>query len=101
MIRQLMRWSRTRSRRATSRLRITVHTRAGCTCCQKAIELLRRYQRNHGFSIEEIDVDTDPTLAERYNTEIPVITIDGKVRFRGIVNPALFERLLIAEGRNR
>jgi hypothetical protein len=30
---------------------------------------------------------------------VPVVAVDGKVRFRGVVNPALLERLLIAEGR--
>jgi hypothetical protein len=48
-----------------------------------------------------VDVDSDPELAGRYDTLVPVVAIDGKVRFKGMVNPVLFERLLVAEARGR
>jgi hypothetical protein len=32
---------------------------------------------------------------------VPVVAVNGKVRFRGVVNPALLERLLRAESRDR
>ena len=32
-----------------------------------------------------------------HGTSVPVVAIDGKVRFRGVVNPVLLERLLKAE----
>jgi glutaredoxin len=76
----------------------TVYTREGCGCCDKALALLRDRQRRHGFRIEEVDIDADPELVARYNLEVPVIALDGKVRFRGVVNPALLERLLRGEG---
>jgi glutaredoxin len=82
-------------------LTFTVYTRARCCCCHKALDLLRDYQARHGFAIEEIDIDGDPELAARYDTEVPVVAVDGKVRFRGVVNPALLDRLLAAERRNR
>jgi glutaredoxin len=82
-----------------SHLKFTVYTRAQCCCCHKALELLRDYQRRHGFSIEEVDIDADPQLRTRYDTDVPVVAIQGKVRFRGIVNRALLERLLVAEMR--
>jgi hypothetical protein len=47
-----------------------------------------------------VDVDTDPELAAQYGTEVPVIAVNGKVRFRGAVNPVLLKRLLDAEKRN-
>ena len=40
----------------------------------------------------------DPELAAKYGNEVPVVAVNGKVRFRGVVNPALLERLLTAEG---
>ena len=82
-------------------LTFTVYTRAQCCCCHKALDLLRDYQARWGFAIEEVDVDGDPDLVAKYNTEVPVVAVDGKVRFRGVVNPALLERLLTAESRDR
>jgi glutaredoxin len=93
----LRRWSR--SRRKASHLEITVYTRAQCCCCHKALDLLKEYQAQHEFTIHTIDIDADPELARRYDTEVPVVAVNGKVRFKGVVNPVLFERLLEAESR--
>ena len=44
--------------------------------------------------IEEVDIDTDPQLVERFGTCVPVVEIDGVVRFRGRVNDVLLRRLI-------
>lgn len=77
----------------------SLSTRAGCGCCDKAMKVLKEAQRRFGFAIEEVDIDRDPDLLAKFNTEVPVVTVNGKVRFRGVVNPALLERLLVAESR--
>jgi glutaredoxin len=82
-------------------LTFTVYSRAQCGCCTKALTQLKAAQRRFGFAIEEVDIDNDPELAAKFNTEVPVIAVDGKIRFRGVVNPALLERLLMAESQNR
>ena len=84
----------------TEHLTFTVYSRADCCCCHKALDLLKEYQARSGFTVEEIDIDTDPDLVAKYNTEVPVVAVNGKVRFRGIVNPAFLKRLLLAESRN-
>ncbi len=84
----------------TRHLTFTVYTRAECCCCHKALDLLRLRQPRWGFAIEEIDVDTDPDLRAKYDTEVPVVAVNGKVRFRGVVNPALLDRLLTAESQD-
>jgi glutaredoxin len=86
------------SRKATH-LTITVYSRARCGCCEKAMKVLNEAQRRFGFAIEEVDIDHDPDLVAKYNTEVPVVALNGKVRFRGVVNPALLERLLVAKSR--
>ena len=88
-----------RPRSRAQHLTFTVYTRAQCCCCHKALDLLMEAQRHHGFRIVEVDIDGEPELVAKYNTEVPVVAVDGKVRFRGVVNPALLERLLIAEGK--
>ncbi len=101
MISLLSRWTRPRSRLNVAHLRLTVYARAQCCCCHKALDLLKSYQHRYKFMIDEVDIDSDPELVERYNTAIPVVTIDGKVRFKGVVNPMLLKRLLVAESRER
>lgn len=81
-------------------LTFTVYSRGQCACCEKAMTVLKGAQRRFGFAIEPIDIDQHPDLVAKYNTEVPVVALNGKVRFRGVVNPALLERLLVAESQH-
>ena len=74
-------------------LTFTVYTRAQCCCCHKALDVLKDAQERFGFAIEEVDVDGDPNLVAQFDTEVPVVALNGKVRFRGVVKPALLDRL--------
>ncbi len=82
-------------------LKFTVYTRQECCCCHKALDLLKDAQERSGFEIDVVDIDGDPNLVALYDTEVPVVALNGKVRFRGVVNPALLERLLVAESASR
>jgi len=82
-------------------LTVTVYSREKCGCCHKALDVLREFQDRYGFTIEEVDIDRDAALVSKYDTEVPVVAVDGKVRFRGSVNRVLLERLLVAESANR
>jgi glutaredoxin len=82
-------------------LTFKVYSRAGCGCCDKAMKVLEETQRRFGFAIEQVDIDQDPDLVAKYNTEVPVVALNGKVRFRGVINPALLNRLLVAETRTQ
>jgi glutaredoxin len=86
-------WSRfARPRR--SDLHVVVYTRGGCHLCDIAWEQLERQRQRYGFSLEAVDVDGDPELTARYGDTVPVVTINGKERFRGRVNEVLLRRLL-------
>ena len=80
---------------ALDRMTVTLYTRAQCCCCHSAREVLKEYQEIHGFTFEEVDA-SDPALVELIGPTVPVIAVDGKVRFRGEVKRVLFERLLSA-----
>lgn len=73
---------------------VTVYSRTGCTCCDKAMLELRKAGRRFKLNIQVVDIDTDEALVAEYGLQIPIIAIDGKVRFKGQVNPVLLERLL-------
>ena len=69
---------------------VVLYTRQGCHLCDDAAELLTRY----GLRPEQVDIDADPALRERYTNCVPVVVIDGKERFRGRVNEVLLRRLI-------
>jgi hypothetical protein len=60
--------------------------------CDDALALLAAY----GIRPEVVDIDADPQLRQRWNTCVPVVEIDGKVRFRGRISPVLLRRVLQA-----
>jgi glutaredoxin len=75
--------------------RLVLYTRAGCHLCDEAHATLQKYG---GVlpPIVEVDIDADPELVARFSTCVPVVELDGKVRFRGRVNEVLLRRLIAA-----
>ena len=67
-----------------------LYTRSGCHLCDVAEQILLE----HGISPRLVDIDQHEELQEQFNTCVPVVEIDGKVRFRGKVDPVLLRRLL-------
>jgi hypothetical protein len=78
-------------------VRFIFYTRQNCHLCNVAWRQMQTAQRSHGFILNVIDVDEQPELAARHGRLVPVIEVNGKVRFRGAVNPVLLNRLLRAE----
>lgn len=62
-------------------VKITIYSKKDCHICHIAKEKLFQIQNEIPFSIEEIDIEKDKTLFERYKFLIPVIEIDGKKIF--------------------
>jgi glutaredoxin len=89
--------SRSLSRSRWEHLRLVLYTRAGCHLCDVAHRQLRDEQLRRGFILEVVDIATDPELTAQYGEQVPVVTLNGKLRFRGAVNPVLLDRLLRAE----
>jgi len=71
-------------------MNVILYTRTGCHLCDVANQTLI----DHGLQPEEVDIDADEVLREQFNTCVPVVEIDGKIRFRGQVDPILLKRLL-------
>jgi len=74
-------------------LKVVLYSRQGCHLCDDAKDLL--IQR--GLQPQVIDIDADPTLLAQFNECVPVVEIDGKVRFRGRINDVLLSRLIATE----
>lgn len=67
-----------------------LYTRHGCHLCDHAREILEA----HGVTVHAVDIDANPEHRARFNHCIPVVEIDGKIRFRGKVHPLLLRRLV-------
>ena len=74
--------------------KILLYTRSGCHLCEDAKLVLEKYRAQFGLTIVEVDIDQDAAIEAAYDCWVPVVEIDGKVRFRGQVNEALLLRLL-------
>jgi glutaredoxin len=75
---------------ADSAPNVVLYTRSGCHLCDDALQLLLL----HGLTPTMVDIDADPTLRMRFDASVPVVEIDGRVRFRGRVEPILLRRIL-------
>jgi len=69
---------------------VILYTRRDCHLCEAAHELLSK----HGLDPKIVDIDAYPTLQKRFDTCVPVVEIDGRIRFRGHVHPVLLRRIL-------
>lgn len=72
---------------------VLLYTRVDCGLCEEAAALLTEY-RDYLPAFTEVDVDADPELTRKFDTCVPVVEIDGKVRFRGRVSEVLLRRLI-------
>jgi glutaredoxin len=71
-------------------MNVTLYTRKGCHLCDDAAALISA----EGLDPSVVDIDGDEALRERFNECVPVVEIDGKVRFRGRVDPVLLRRFV-------
>lgn len=58
--------------------RVTFYSRPGCHLCDDARVVLERVCAQLGETYDEVDIDTDPALQDRFNDEIPVTFVDGR-----------------------
>lgn len=72
---------------------LVLYTRRGCHLCDEAHALLACYAEFLP-EVVEVDVDADPATREKFAACVPVVEIDGRVRFRGRVSEPMLQRLL-------
>ena len=74
--------------------RLTLYTKPDCHPCEEARAALERVRARVAFDLETVNIDTDPRLAERFGTRIPVVFVDGREAFEYEVDEAALERML-------
>jgi glutaredoxin len=73
---------------------VILYTRPGCHLCEDAHTLLAEAGQTFGFQVQTVNIEENPDLEQQHGLQIPVVQIDGIIRFRGRVNRVLLTRLL-------
>ena len=56
---------------------VTLYSKPGCHLCEDARRVLEQLQKQTPFSLEEINIQEDPTLLAEYGEQIPVVLLNG------------------------
>ena len=73
---------------------VRFYTKPGCHLCEEAKQEILRAGGGQAYTLEEVNIEPDPTLRARYGTEIPVVVINGIVAFKHRLTAADFRRAL-------
>lgn len=65
---------------------VKLYSRPRCHLCETAREILEELQQQWNFIIEEINIDLDDDLIEKYGIMIPVLVLDGEELQYGRIN---------------
>jgi glutaredoxin len=79
----------------TDKAHVVVYSRPGCHLCEEAKATLEGVGREGEFTLEEVNIESDPELFARYRYDIPVISINGVETFMHHVDPAEFRKKLL------
>lgn len=65
-------------------LRLELYTRPGCHLGNDLRAICERLAEEIAFDLTEVNIEADPALRVRYEREVPVLFVDGRlaVRFR-------------------
>jgi glutaredoxin len=75
---------------------VIVYSRPGCHLCDEAKAAIRNAGISDRFTLEEVNIESDPELLRKYKFDIPVIAIDGVECFIHRVDPDQFKIRVIS-----
>ena len=78
-------------------LTLTLYSRADCCLCEEMKAVLAQVQENLPFTLEQIDISTDPELESRFGQEIPVLFVNGRKAFKYRLTAGELRRRLARE----
>ncbi len=61
---------------------VVLYTRPGCHLCDEAKQAMQGADCRNEYTLHEINIESDRELLRRYQSDIPVIAIDGVEAFR-------------------
>ena len=73
---------------------VELFSRPGCHLCEEVKVLLQHMQSRHPFTLREVNIAEEAALLAQYETEIPVVFINGRKAFKYRVDAKKFVRRL-------
>ncbi len=74
---------------------ILVYDRRGCHLCEQMVASLFQFQQELEYEIEQIDIDNDPELIEKYHVDVPVVLFNDEVIFYHFFDETALKEALI------
>jgi glutaredoxin len=71
---------------------VTLYTKPGCHLCEEAKQEMLSAGIAAEYTFEEVNIEGDEELYERYKFEIPVVIIDGHKAFKYRLTAEEFKR---------
>ena len=72
---------------------IIIYSKPHCCLCERVKKQLMRLQRQHEFTLREVNILEDSAAYEMFKDEIPVIFVDGKKTFKYRLDEKRFVRI--------
>ena len=74
--------------------KVVIYSKPECHLCDEAKAAIQAAGCEGEYTLEEVNIESDPELRRRYRYDIPVITLDGVEAFRHRVSPEEFRYAL-------
>ena len=74
---------------------VIVYSRPGCHLCDDAKDVIEQVKHEIDLTLEEVNIEHDLDLLQRYRYDIPIITINGVETFRHRVEPSTLRAALL------
>ena len=75
---------------------VILYTRPGCHLCDEAKQAMKNADCGNEYTLQEVNIEGDRELLNKYRFDIPVILIDGREAFRHRITPAQFRSAMLA-----
>ena len=79
-----------------TKARVTLYTRPGCHLCDEAKLAMLAARCDDEYTLDEVNIESNPHLLHSYRYDIPVVLINGIEAFRHRVATEDFRRLVMA-----
>ena len=73
-----------------------IYSRPGCDLCEEAKEAMLAAGCPGEYTLDEVNIESDPELLKLYKNDIPVITFNGVEAFRHRLTSEEFRRRIMS-----
>ena len=77
-----------------TKAQVIIYSRPGCHLCDEAKRAIGGAGCQNEYTLEEINIESDQDLVNRYQYDIPVVTINGVEAFRHRLTAEEFRKRL-------